>query len=242
MATRKATPSLKARSALLREEAVLLDPVGWSRAIAVIEQDQALSRAFLSDSPNYPKRKAAARRVFALTDTVCSQLLAVVKGFSSGMEIGATSMCFPRRFFKVQSVVELPHPMSSVVAGLLEDDLYLGLMSHLLLKEFAPREQTAPSDVVLAAADWFATVLAADRLLHDYNEAALEVPGLLFDRYFDHTLAVALAPLRIGAWKLGMCRSFLRNLHFCGLLLGVLLDNRVVERAGVQPDLDAPQA
>jgi len=180
-------------------------------------------------SEEYHVLKQLAYMVFDKVKSKCDLFLGIVRGTNKGNEIGhpgiERAMCFPSRFLKKPSTIDLPDTLRMLIDDVIDSTFYLGLISHLYLHTFPTRSNVERIDIDNLIYKWGLQALIADRLMKTYSKKANDLPRRVFESYYYSKIEPILKKqLKVGFWIRGQCRSYLRNLFFSGARLGMLFD------------------
>lgn len=142
-----------------------------------------------------------------------------------GLELNA--LCFTSRFLKCNSTMDLHEHNRYKLEKIIEDTFYLGLINHFLYYEFPTRnnyETVNYSDIITECIPFF---LVAKIQMKEYEKRSEFKPSKIYEYFYKTKIETILKhDLEIGFLKRSLCRSFLKNIFFCGSLLGVKYDQR----------------
>ena len=97
-------------------------------------------------------------------------------------------------------------------------------MYHISFK-FPTREKIPQIDDEALYADWIKSAMIADSKMRDLDNRSQQGLSNLFKIWYDNEVdAFFMNELGLGAWKKGRAGSWLSNLYFSGVYLGLLAD------------------
>lgn len=173
--------------------------------------------------------KAQAFRAYRHLEPIVTDFLQVVRGRSAG-EVADTrslrsAMCFPARFLGVESIDDLDSPAAERTDEILRLALHLGLAYHFSLHNCPARDNHERVDMDLLARWFYPESLVAAARLKEYDTSTGGLPTRVFG-WFHRTSAASVLRdvLKLGLWKRAKSKSYLRNLMFSGILMGMGFD------------------
>lgn len=116
----------------------------------------------------------------------------------------------------------------SMLASLQSEFEYLvvaGFGLHYLLTEFPTRNLVGRVDTLHLQEEWIGRAIAADHSLRWYDAEQHGIPSRFVEHLYRTRLERLLRDsLRLGFWKEGQARSYIKNLFWSGVLLGLAAD------------------
>lgn len=208
------------------------DPMGdlnkFDNAIMFYEEvlSQLPSYRERLSSQEHAKNKTVARKVFEKVASKCEIFLDIVRGESRHNYINFEPICFPRRFLNISSTSQLSNDLKISAEEMLSNIFYLGLAYHLLFMTFPTRANIDKVDLNVLFEKWLPNALVADIQLRPYAKQASDYPNIFFNCYYEknNIEQYLKKKFKVGYFKRGKCRSNLKNLFFCGALLGLMCD------------------
>jgi hypothetical protein len=204
---------------------------------------QARYRAVRGGGPDIPdvretedfiQKKTESEQVFQCLRPLGESFLSLLKGLSPGAtgaeRVVRGVLCFFPKFFRVDSISQLPSSASAQLNDAIDKTHLLGLASHLILFKHPHRHRIESVDKVWLYSNFLELSGAADAEMRSYNKDVHGIPEAVFQEQFREGVEPVLKnDLKIGFWKMGKLRSHFRNIFFAGVILGVLADTHAAE-------------
>lgn len=154
--------------------------------------------------------------VFEALQSVCDKILGTNGPFTLSMN---------KRLLKGNSIGSLDADTRQRLESLLQSSFQLGLRMYHISFNFPTREKIPQIDVEALYADWIKSAMIADSKMRDLDNRSQQGLSNLFKIWYDNEVdAFFMNELGLGAWKKGRAGSWLSNLYFSGVYLGLLAD------------------
>lgn len=194
----------------------------------LVEISGSIKNANFYTSDVFLGNRNVAKQIFDLTTEEVNLLLNVVKGIAPVTAIDnaqMTAMCFPTKFLKLDSILELSSDKLKPLNDIINLTFYLGFMYHLIFIDFPSRKNILGQlDTKSFFEKYYPQTLMANDILKDYKSENEELADYIFYVYFFEIEDFLQKELGIRFFKRNICRSFLENLYLSGALLGKQLD------------------
>jgi len=180
-------------------------------------------------SAEYQDAIGLAKSVYERVEPLCEAFLNVVKGLDDGSTLSIVDyykvMNFPRRFLKLPSITSLPQSQRVMLEPTLEEAFLLGFLFHFTTYKFPSRNQLDRVNTDKLLQSWALETLVADNKMKQYNKELSKIPEACFESFYETQIQPKLKEvLKLGFWTRSKCYSFLHNLFFAGVLLGMRWD------------------
>jgi hypothetical protein len=138
-------------------------------------------------------------------------------------EISLDSICFPKRYFNVNSIEQLSSQQEEVIRSIISECFNLGLSTHLIFMKFPTRGREINCEALFQK--FLPKSLAAYSKLRRYNKDLDNQPEAIFNYYFDNEVDHRLTQhFQFGFFKKPKVRNTIKNYYYCGILLGMMYD------------------
>ena len=188
----------------------------------------------LRETDDFKEKKSESEKVYEYLNPLGESFLSLIKGLSvntTGTERAVQSvLCFFPKFFRVETIIELPVLTANQLSDTIDNTHSLGLTSHLILFNHPHRRAIESLDTNQLYSTFLEVSGKADAEMRPYNKNVNGIPEAVFKEQFSETVEPLLKnELKINFWKMGKLRSHFRNIFFAGTILGVLADTQASE-------------
>lgn len=163
---------------------------------------------------------ALAPRISAFVD--------VVEGHKTGVDMGypgyEDSMCFPKRFLRIEPIDFSYIELTMRLDILIEEIFFMGFIWHMIDADFPTRKNLHTVDLDRLVNEFSLGALVANIKMRDYETRTQGFVQVFNAYYGANAESFIKTELKIGWTRRGMCRSFLANLYCAGAYLGMMYD------------------
>jgi len=139
---------------------------------------------------------------------------------------GTLTLSMHKRLLKGNSISFLDIDTRQKLEILLQRSFQLGLRMFHFAFTFPTREKIPQIDVESLYSDWMKSAMIADSKMRDLDNLSRQLLSNTFKYWYDNEVdAFFMKELGLGVWKRGRAGSWLSNLYFSGVYLGLLADN-----------------
>ena len=181
-------------------------------------------------SEEYRERREFTLCAYPVVLRIAAPFLGATKNIDVANSIGipdyGKAICFPYRFLGQPSVSALPRQAGDNLSNTLDDVFFSGLNFQFFWATFPTRNQCKNVDEDALKSRWLLEALLADRTMRRfYQGEGDQMAKNLFDiRYSTICEPLLKQEIKVGFFKRGVCKAFLRNIYWAGALLGAQYD------------------
>ena len=138
---------------------------------------------------------------------------------------GSFNLSMHKRLLKGNPLGSLDIETRKKLERVLLNSFQLGLRMYHMNTTFPTREKIPQIDLDPIYKDWTKSAMIADRKMQKLEEMAGQLYSIFFKKWYDNGVeAFFIDELNLGVWKRGRAASWLSNLYFSGMFLGLIAD------------------
>ena len=189
-------------------------PVTFSSMSDLWQSRYQAARGGGSDVPDLRKtddfiqNKSESELVYEYLSPLGESFLSLIKGLSAGASSAERAVqsvvCFFPKFFRVETISQLPETTAGQLSDVIDETHFLGLASHLILTHHTHRHRIASLDRNQFYSKFSEVSAIADVEMRPYNKNLNGMPEAVFRQQFGESVEPLLKnELKVGFWKMG---------------------------------------